>query len=53
MQKTTPVKKTTELVNAEDEMGPSRETLKNIMQFAAAFRTQKISENTYIHLMMN
>ncbi len=53
MQKTTPFKKITEIRNADDEMGPSQKTLNNIMQFAAAFRTQKITENTYINLMMN
>lgn len=53
MQKTTPVKKITEIGNTEDEMGPSQKTLNSIVQFAAAFQTQKISENTFVNMIMN
>ena len=35
------------------ELQPKQETLNRILQFAAAYRVQKTSENQYIELFLN
>lgn len=35
------------------EMNPSQKTLKNIMQFAAAYRVEKASNERYIEYFLN
>ena len=35
------------------ELQPKQETLNQILQFAAAYRLQKTSENQYIELFLN
>jgi hypothetical protein len=35
------------------EMNPSQETLKNIMQFASAYRVEKVPKDRYIEYFLN
>ena len=35
------------------ELQPKQETLNRILQFAATYRTQKVSENQYVELFLN
>ena len=38
---------------SDQELQPKQETLNRILQFAAAYRVQKSSENQYIELFLN
>ncbi|NLI71433.1 MAG: hypothetical protein GX361_01715 [Bacteroidales bacterium] len=52
----TPVKTTftNKLESTElSEMNPSQKTLKNILQFAAAYRVEKVPKDRYIEYFLN
>lgn len=59
MQKTTTSSKKTDLTIiaqkalTEVEMQPSENSINKIMQFAAAYKVQKISKNQYVEMMLN
>jgi len=60
MQKTiTPLNKTDlkiskqQLEDCSDKMQPSDSTIQKILQFAANYRVQKISENQYIEMNLS
>lgn len=35
------------------EIGPSEETIKNILQFAAAYRVEKVSKDQFVDFFLN
>ncbi len=52
----TPVSSTQKInlsVAVPAEMNPSKKTLKNIMQFAAAYRVEKVSNEKYVEYFLN
>ena len=52
----TPVSSTQKInlsVAVSAEMSPSKKTLKNIMQFAAAYRVEKVSNEKYVEYFLN
>jgi hypothetical protein len=58
MQKFTTLSNKTDLFKTKraenaPELQPKQETLNRILQFAAAYRVQKSSENQYIELFLN
>jgi hypothetical protein len=59
MQKnTTSVKSTDSIsdkkrVETPSEFGPKNSTLRNILQFAAAYQAEKISEDQFVGLILN
>ena len=59
MQKnTTSVKNTDKItdkkrVETSSEFGPKNSTLRNILQFAAAYQAEKISEDQFVELILN
>ena len=58
MQKFTTLSNKTDLFKtkrpeSDQELQPKQETLNRILQFAAAYRVQKSSENQYIELFLN
>ena len=59
MQKTTTSLKKTDLLAdktnflTEVEMQPSEKTIDKILQFAAAYKVQKIAKNQYVEMILN
>lgn len=59
MQKTTTSLKKTDFITdkqnftAEVEMQPSEKTIDKILQFAAAYKVQKLSKNQYVEMILN
>ena len=59
MQKNTTSVKNTESfsdkkqVNKSSESGPKSSTIRNILQFAAAYQAEKISEDQFVGLILN
>ncbi len=59
MQKTTTSLKKTDLLAdktnflTEVEMQPSEKTIDKIIQFAAAYKVQKIAKNQYVEMILN
>ncbi|NLO69453.1 MAG: hypothetical protein GX102_00570 [Porphyromonadaceae bacterium] len=45
--------KNNQTVTAPEHMGPNKETLKNIMQFAAAYRVEKVPKNSFVEYFLN
>jgi len=35
------------------ELKPSEKTLQNILQFAAAYRVQKVNDNQFVEMLLN
>ncbi len=59
MQKTTTSLKKTDFLtdkknfSTDVEMQPSDKTLEKILQFAAAYKVQKLSKNQYVEMILN
>jgi hypothetical protein len=59
MQKTTTSFKKTDFLTdkknyaTDVEMQPSDKTLEKILQFAAAYKVQKLSKNQYVEMILN